>query len=221
MPSLDLSAASELWSELLLNFKSQIPEQSFATWIQPLTPQRLENNALMLAVPSQFHREWIESHYVRTLELALRELRGEEIRVKLHVVAKKTEHSAPPLPRVADPAPVSSADPAFESHLNSRYHFENFIEGDSNSFARAACMAVADVIHRCPWNPLLIYGGTGLGKTHLLQAIGNRVLARFKASRVLYVSSERFTQDFHPVGPDAAHHRLFAALSRGGFITGG
>jgi chromosomal replication initiator protein len=197
MPQLDISAASDLWLELLSTIKSQLPEQSFATWIQPLTPQKLENNALVLAAPSQFHRDWIEGHFVKNLELALRELRGTEIRLKLHVVPRdKTESPAPASPRVREVTEKTESSDSSETHLNPRYRFDTFIEGDSNSFARAACMAVADVLHRCPWNPLLIYGGTGLGKTHLLQAIGNHVVARHKNYRVLYVSSERFTADF-------------------------
>ncbi|MCX6601880.1 MAG: chromosomal replication initiator protein DnaA [bacterium] len=194
MAQFELSAATALWSELLEAFKSQIPEQSFCTWIQPLTPQRLEDNTLLLAAPSQFHREWIEGHYIRNIECALKELHGEDIRLKLHVAAGALPRSAPPLPRVRETS--ERAESSFESSLNPRYQFEAFVEGDSNSFARAACMAVADVSHRCPWNPLLIYGGTGLGKTHLLQAIGNRVVAKHKSYRVLYASSERFTQDF-------------------------
>jgi chromosomal replication initiator protein len=194
MTSFDYSSATDLWSAVLDAFKSQIPEQSFITWIQPLVPQKLESNALVLAVPSQFHREWIEGHYIRNLEGALRNLSGEVLRLKLHVQTHKSEHSAPSLPHVQTRAEESEQQ--IDTHLNPRYQFESFIEGDSNSFARAACMAVADISHRCPWNPLLIYGGTGLGKTHLLQAIGNRVLQKYKTSRVLYVSAERFTADF-------------------------
>jgi len=194
MTSFDFSSAAELWSALLDAFKSQIPEQSFTTWIQPLIPQKLENNALVLAVPSQFHREWIEGHYIRTLESALRHVSGEGIRLKLHVQTPKGEPTAPALPRVSSPTEAVSEQ--VDTCLNSRYQFENFIEGDSNSFARAACMAVSDIAHRSPWNPLLIYGGTGLGKTHLLQAIGNRVLIKHRSQRVLYVSAERFTADF-------------------------
>jgi chromosomal replication initiator protein len=194
MAQFELSAATALWSELLESFKGQVPEQSFCTWIQPLAPQRLEDNTLILAAPSQFHREWIEGHYVRNIERALKELRGEDIHLKLHVAAGALPRSAPPLPRVRETLAAESS--SSETSLNPRYQFETFVEGDSNSFARAACMAVADVTHRCPWNPLLIYGGTGLGKTHLLQAIGNRVVAKHRGHRVLYASSERFTQDF-------------------------
>ena len=194
MSHYELSAATVLWSELLEAFKSLIPEQSFSTWIQPLSPQRLEDNTLVLAAPSQFHREWIEGHYIRNIEHTLKELRGEDIRLSLRVTAGATPHSVPPLPRIRESS--TRNETSHETFLNSRYQFESFIEGDSNSFARAACMAVADVTHRCPWNPLLVYGGTGLGKTHLLQAIGNRVVSKHKTYRVLYVSSERFTQDF-------------------------
>jgi chromosomal replication initiator protein len=192
----DGSEAAELWQAALCAFKTQVPEQSYITWIQPLVPQRIDEDTLLLAAPSQFHREWIEGHYLRSLERVLCELRGQELHVKLHVSARRTDGTAPALPRVREREDRPRDVPAAESHLNPRYQFENFIEGDSNSFARAACMAVADVAHRCPWNPLLIYGGCGLGKTHLVQAIGNRVLAHSKSHRVLYVSSERFTQDF-------------------------
>jgi len=194
MAQADRSSAAELWSELVAAFKSQIPEQSFTTWIQPLVPQQIEDNSLLLAAPSQFHREWIEGHYTRSMELLLKELRGEPLRLKLRVVSVPREHGAPPIHRVhPEDAPVGNHH---ETHLSTRYQFDNFVEGDSNSFARAACLAVSDTGHRCPWNPLLIYGGTGLGKTHLLQAIGNRAVARDKTCRALYVSSERFTQDF-------------------------
>ncbi|MBU0508317.1 chromosomal replication initiator protein DnaA [bacterium] len=194
MPPVEVPEAFQLWQSVLQAIQDHVPEQSFATWIRPLIPQRLESNSLTLAVPSQFHREWIESHYVANLEAVLADLRGEPIHVKLQVSSQPAATSAPPLPRVTAPRPVPESE--FDSHLNHRYQFENFIEGNSNSFARAACLAVADVSRRCPWNPLLIYGGTGLGKTHLLQAIGNRAATRNKQHRVLYASSERFTQDF-------------------------
>jgi chromosomal replication initiator protein len=193
-PTEHSAAAIELWRELLAVFKERVPEQSFATWIRPLVPESFRDNTLVLTVPSQFHREWIEGHFIGGLAAALRELRGDEVQVRLHVSPHKAQGSAPALPRLREPSVPANGD--FDAHLNPRYQFENFIEGDSNSFARSACMAVADITHRCPWNPLLIYGGTGLGKTHLLQAIGNRAIARHKTCRALYASSERFTQDF-------------------------
>ncbi len=198
MAQIEVSEANELWQALLQVFKDQIPEQSFTTWLKPLVPQRLDNNSLTLAVPSQFHREWIESHYSTNIESLLHELYGDRVTLSFQVVA--TPAAASDLPPSSRPKTnnthSSESESEFDSHLNQRYQFENFIEGDSNSFARAACMAVADIARRCPWNPLLIYGGTGLGKTHLLQAIGNRVAARYPKFRVLYASSERFTQDF-------------------------
>ena len=197
MAQVDFSTAVDLWSQLQAALKIRIPEQSFATWILPLSPLRFEDNFLWLAAPSHFHREWIEGHFSKGLEGALRELLNDEaVHVKLTVVPRASE--VPPLP-VPVPSVVErhdSAEKSPDTHLNPRYQFDNFIEGNSNSFARAACLAVADVLHPCPWNPLLIYGGTGLGKTHLLQAIGNRVVLKNKHYRVLYVSSERFTQDY-------------------------
>jgi chromosomal replication initiator protein len=215
MSQTEVSAAADLWSRLIETFSAQIPEQTLTTWIRPLLPQKLEGNQLFLQVPSNFHREWIEGHYVRELEFSLRELCGEEIRLRLVVVAKKEKPQLPAgvaLPREETPAriaaqAISSAE--FDSRLNPRYSFDTFVEGDSNSFARATCVAVADHSRKTLWNPLLIYGGTGLGKTHLLQAVGNQVLRKNRSLRVLYVSSEKFTQDFI----HALQHRTTADFS--------
>ncbi|MDD5087935.1 MAG: chromosomal replication initiator protein DnaA [bacterium] len=195
MTQIEVPEAAAMWQSALVALRDHLPEQSFATWLRPLVPERFENNALILTAPSQFHREWIESHYVANLETILADLRGEQVRLKLQVSVSPPVAVARPAP--PPPLPAAVSENQEDSHLNPRYLFENFIEGDSNSFARAACLAVADMERRCPWNPLLIYGGTGLGKTHLLQAIGNRALSRHRGKyRVLYASSERFTQDF-------------------------
>ncbi len=197
MEQVDISTAVDLWSQLQAALKTKIPEQSFATWIQPLSPLRYEDNHLWLAAPSHFHREWIEGHFCKGLEAALCELLNDgAAHVKLQVVPRASEVPPLPVPAVNAVERHEKSENSLESHLNPRYQFDNFIEGNSNSFARAACLAVGDVLRPCPWNPLLIYGGTGLGKTHLLQAIGNRVVLKNKHYRVLYVSSERFTQDF-------------------------
>lgn len=198
MEQVDISPAVDLWSQVLTALKTRISEQSFTTWIQPLAPLRFENNALWLGAPSSFHREWIESHFGKGLNAALRDsLNDDAAQVRLTVTPRTPADSPPLAPSVANP-PLrhEKNEKSFETHLNPRYQFDTFIEGNSNSFARAACLAVADVSRPCPWNPLLIYGGTGLGKTHLLQAIGNRVVHKNKHYRVVYVSSERFTQDF-------------------------
>ncbi|MBI5059951.1 chromosomal replication initiator protein DnaA [candidate division KSB1 bacterium] len=234
----DVSAAEALWQGTCALFRPQIPEQSFTTWIQPVTVLRFVNNLLHLGAPTQFHREWIEGHYLPALEHCLRDHCGGDVRVKLEVVARARDEN--PKSKIENPRaetgevgvtdatetpscspvnggethgiaargtrglsadetpshPTVSGGEGTVSQLNPRYTFENFVEGDSNSFARAACMAMADFARKCPWNPLLLYGGTGLGKTHLLQAIGNKLEQRSRRQRVLYVTSERFTQEF-------------------------
>ena len=125
MPQVELSTAADLWSQLLAALKPQIPEQSFATWLQPLSPLRFEENYLWLAAPSHFHREWIEGHYSKGLEGALRELMNDDAaHVKLTVVPRLSE--VPPLP--VPPASVAErhekSENSFESHLNSRYQFD-------------------------------------------------------------------------------------------------
>jgi chromosomal replication initiator protein len=213
MLEIEASSAVLLWSRLLEAFAARVPEQTLTTWIRPLSPQRLEGNLLFISAPSTFHREWFEGHYSKSMEVTLHELCGEEVRLRVVVIAntedaekqtmagqilhgKKRSEDINAAPKVRTESDSRPSESVFESRLNHRYLFENFIEGDSNSFARAACLAIADTSRRSPWNPLLIYGGTGLGKTHLLQAIGNHVVKRDPRMRVLYASSEKFTQDF-------------------------
>ncbi len=211
MTHITASAAEELWQSARSQLESQIPPQSYSTWIQPLSVVKFEDNLLWLETPTRFHLEWIESHYLNGIQTHLKQQSGTDIRIKLVVARDKPlsvngkVHDADEpirgpelLPAKTDAAEsrVQIHQPDSETHLNPRYTFEAFVEGDCNSFARAACLALGDFSRLCPWNPLLLYGGTGLGKTHLLQAIGNRIVQRNRGARVLYVTSERFTQEF-------------------------
>jgi chromosomal replication initiator protein len=198
MPESKSSVMESLWAELLAQIAAVIPEQSFQTWIQPIRPERFDDNTLILNVPSQFHYEWIDSHYSQQIRQLLCQTTGKEIRV-LFSVAPKNGASQPrqgpaslPCPRPHSPRTPASE----ESQLNPRYVFDNFVEGDGNSFARAACLAIGEAPGKTPWNPLLIYGGSGLGKTHLLHAIGNFALANKKVKRVKYATSEKYAQEF-------------------------
>ncbi len=186
-----------------------VSETTFSSWIETLQPEKLEDRILTLLAPSKFHREFVEEHFVPGLEAVAQESTGEPVRVRIRVQGSGTIPRQRNIRFAPAPAPLVetnggsgpstlAAETVSLSNLNSRYRFENFVEGDCNSFARAACLAISDLSRPTLWNPLLIYGGTGLGKTHLLQSIGNRVLSvrRNDGIRVRYVSSERFTQDF-------------------------
>ncbi len=208
MASVATSPAMDLWTAIMSAVAPSVSETTFSSWIETLKPEKLEDRVLTLLAPSKFHREFVEEHFVTGLEAVAQETTGEPMRVRVRVQGggeiprQRNLRFVPPSPTPEAPSSnghgVSVTEAAIESNLNPRYRFENFVEGDCNSFARAACLAISDLSRPTLWNPLLIYGGTGLGKTHLLQAIGNRVLSvrRNDGIRVRYVSSERFTQDF-------------------------
>jgi chromosomal replication initiator protein len=211
MAAIDFPPAADLWTSIMSAVAPSVSETTFSSWIETLKPEKLEDRVLTLLAPSKFHREFVEEHFVAGLEAVAQENTGEPVRVRIRVQGggeiprqrnlrfnTSVPVNVPKEENARDPHAVSAVDVAAQSNLNPRYRFENFVEGDCNSFARAACLAISDLSRPTLWNPLLIYGGTGLGKTHLLQSIGNRVLSvrRNDGIRVRYVSSERFTQDF-------------------------
>ncbi len=208
-----------VWSEFMKKVRDQVSSLSFKTWFEPIVPLRLEGSEITVRVPSQFFYDWLEGHYSGMIRRAIGEILGEDAKLFYSVAAEEDALLSPPtpvVPPVAPPAQLASSLPAPRpfavaaiprvrvnervgpvlSNLNPRYTFDNFIKGDSNQLARAAAMAVANNPGGTSFNPLVIYGGTGLGKTHLMHAIGNYALTSGKANRVVYVSSERFTIDF-------------------------
>ncbi len=199
--------ANGAWQECMKVIHERVNNLTYKTWFEPVVPVSLENDSLVLRVPSQFFHDWLEEHYSSVVTDSIRKVVGENVRVDYvisedDVVESEQLFYRPPQPgrigsqtdSVASQRPVSK--PSFESNMNPRYTFENFIKGDSNQFARAAAYAVANNPAGTSFNPLVIYGGVGLGKTHLIQAIGNYARQMGRSERVLYVSSERFTVDF-------------------------
>lgn len=192
-----------LWSECLALIRLKVPSQTFNTWFQPIKVLSVTPDAIYLQVPNKFFYDWLESHYRDTIQWSLREITGNGYQVKYTVLLsdeqKPTFELAAATPEKAPTGNVTrSQSGIFErgTKINESYSFENFVEGAGNQFARAAAIAVADAPGRTSFNPLVIYGGTGLGKTHLLQAIGNRLLESKPQARVVYVSSDTFTLDF-------------------------
>lgn len=212
--------AERVWSACLDQIKERVNSQSFKTWFEPIVPQQLDSGALTVQVPSQFFYDWLDEHYCTIIESTITDVLGKNARLEYSIRTDESpldlEYVPPVLPvRLSRPAiqaqpaivsyaraperPPIRTEPSpmdFQSFLNARYTFDNYIKGDSNQLARAAASAVANNPGGTSFNPLVIYGGTGLGKTHLIQAIGNHVLAHGKARRVMYVSSEKFTVDF-------------------------
>src|SRR4249919_4276520 len=158
--------ADSLWTEVSDRLKGALNETTFGTWFGDVSARELNDRAFVLSVPNDFTRDWIEGHFLDLIGAAVRDEVGEERRIKLFV--EREVESAAPKPDASAPAKRS----AFE--MSQKYTFDSFVIGSSNRFAHAAALAVAEAPAQA-YNPLFIYGGTGLGKTHLLQAIGQYV----------------------------------------------
>ena len=181
----------DTWSKVKARLSEKLPVHTMSTWFEPINPIAIEQNELLLEVPNQFFYDWIESHYRSNIELALKSSGLDNVKTKFIISAEiqdfgEEEKRGQTLLKKSPLIPV----------LNSDHVFENFIEGANNQFAKTAAEAVAENPGKQSFNPLIIYGGTGLGKTHLLHAIGNRVLETSSNKRIVIATSEKFTLDF-------------------------
>jgi chromosomal replication initiator protein len=200
-----MTASAELWDRCLENLKKDLNNQSFETWFKP-TKASVSDNTLKVQVPNEFFRDWIRDHYQLQLQNAVKAVYPEQLEIQFEVQpAEHTQKSLQSLPLLAGsqlaveivekPQVFYKPSGNDEFVLNTKFNFDNFVVGNSNRFSHAACLAVAESPARS-YNPLFIYGGVGLGKTHLLQAIGNYVLEQNPTAKVLYISSEKFMNDF-------------------------
>ncbi|NQS98322.1 MAG: chromosomal replication initiator protein DnaA [candidate division Zixibacteria bacterium] len=185
---------TELWDDFIDEIKCSIPRQSFLTWFGPMRLTAINNGELTVQVPSQFYYDWIEEHYSEYINSALDKTFGDGFKLSYSILERGTREVLKLGP--AKSPYVAGQKPPKDSHLNSRYTFDNFIEGDSNSFAKAGALAVAEAPGKTRFNPMVIFGGVGLGKTHLIQAIGNFAVQNKTSRRAIYASSEKFTFDF-------------------------
>jgi chromosomal replication initiator protein len=203
---------TSIWNNCLQNIRQNVDPQSFQTWFAPIRPVALKQNELTIQIPNRLFYEWLEEHYVEVLKASLQQALGTAGRLQYRInpvrgegrnggpandVSKngKNETGGPaPRPAPGNPFVIPGVTrPRIPSNLDMRYTFDNFIEGDCNSLARNAAKAVADSPANTAFNPLVIHGNVGLGKTHLLQAIGNYITAKFPNKAVLYVSTDTFT----------------------------
>jgi chromosomal replication initiator protein len=215
--------ANTVWENCLQYIKDNINPQSFKTWFLPIKPLKLEDKILCIQVPSKFFYEWLEEHYIKILKSAVTKELGEEAKLVYSIVMENTygnsnpytvnipSSNRPPLknPKVNMPLEIGNSGGVrnpfiipglkkvhVESQLNPNYSFDNFIEGDCNRLARSAGYAVSNNPGGTSFNPLLLYGGVGLGKTHLAHAIGIEIKDKFPEKIVLFVAAEKFTQQF-------------------------
>ncbi|HEX7062641.1 MAG TPA: chromosomal replication initiator protein DnaA [Woeseiaceae bacterium] len=186
-----MQAETTLWNRCMRDLQAELPEQQFNTWIRPL--QAVEDgNILRLLAPNRFVVDWLQQHYIeRILELV--DVAGGADEVIIEVGSKPSERVSLATAQPTRPNPASPTPPMV-SRLNPTFTFAKFVEGKSNQLAKAAATQVGENPGKS-YNPLFIYGGVGLGKTHLMQAIGNAMLARDANARVSYVHSERFVGD--------------------------
>jgi len=216
-----MNQAIGLWNDCLSFIKDNIDEVSYETWFKPLIPVALEGKKLKIQVPSKFYFEWIEEHYLQLLKIALNKYLGADAKliysIKMSSESQANENNLLDLPSSNRPrVPLQNrkttnklvqdiknpfAFPGIQkihidSQLNQNYSFDNFIEGNSNRLAKNAAKAVAKKPGGTSFNPLLVYGDVGLGKTHLANAIGLEVKSIFPEKTVLYVSTEKFIQQY-------------------------
>jgi len=189
---------TENWNNCLTIIKGELSSQAYQTWFDSINMIGVDDNEITIEVPNRFHYEWLDSKYKEVIQQALKGSFGKKLNIKYSVII----NTAPEQPdsNIQNTATALSDLIPKKYHrasqLNRRYTFKNFVEGRGNQFAKAAASSVADSPGQTPFNPLLIYSTPGLGKTHLLQAIGNHILKNSKDTRVVYVTSEKFMLDF-------------------------
>ena len=180
----------DLWARLLDSLARTLPTPVLDNWVRPCRLAAVEGDHLRIGAPNKFSRDWLAQNYLDTLHQAARECLGGHPRITLTVDSDGSPAEGAPTPRLErGPGGGGTVD-----GLNPRYTFDAFVVGSSNQFAQAACQAVAELPSRA-YNPLFIYGGVGLGKTHLLHAVGHQSARLFPGMSVAYLSSERFTNE--------------------------
>jgi chromosomal replication initiator protein len=216
------NTAELVWNNCLSFIKDNIQPQAYKTWFEPILAVKLSNHSLSIQVPSKFFYEWLEEHYVKILKVALTKELGEHAKLVYIIKMENTYGNKQPFTEKIPSSnrssiksqqadiPLKNKNPELknpfiipgirnvkiESQLNPIYTFENFLEGDSNRLARNAGIAVANKPGGTSFNPLLIFGGVGLGKTHLAHAIGVDIKDKYPEKTVLYISAEKFTQQY-------------------------
>ncbi len=184
-----------IWTNCLDGVAGHVSPQHFATWFRPIKVVGGAEGALDLEVPNRFFLEWIKEHYLPLIQEVLRRVGNKDYKLNWRISDEAPDSAPVPAPRKsAKDAGAKAQKPAGLS-LNPKYTFENFVIGKANEFAHAACSSVAGNPAN-KYNPLFIYGGVGLGKTHLLQAIGHKVQLNNPSAKVCYYTSERFMNDF-------------------------
>ncbi|WP_163969268.1 chromosomal replication initiator protein DnaA [Oceanobacillus halotolerans] len=186
----------ELWTATLEKIEEKISKPSFDTWLKNTKALRINEDTLIIAAPNEFARDWLEGHYTSLITNIIGNITGTPLSIKFIIPElQTTEEETNPSPKAATPIQNDSGTESPKTMLNSKYTFDTFVIGSGNRFAHAASLAVAEAPANA-YNPLFIYGGVGLGKTHLMHAIGHYVLEHNPNANVVYLTSEKFTNEF-------------------------
>jgi chromosomal replication initiator protein len=201
MPSSKKDNMRTVWTQTATNLEKVIPPQNYINWIQPIQYSHTENNSVVVCVPNQFFKEWLEDNYLDLINIALTITAEKNLTIAVMIkedetplpepVQQSTKPAAPALTN-AEPRPTQAEREG--TPLNPRYTFDQFVSGSGNQFSHAAALAVANN-PAITYNPLFIYGGVGLGKSHLLHAVGHLILAQKPDTRVCYCSAEKFMHE--------------------------
>jgi len=197
-----VNEAITVWKNCLGKIRENVTQMTYNTWFLPIKPVGFVDNTLKVELPSQFFWEWIDEHYNHLIRNTITDVIGPNAKLE-YVIIEDQENTRSP--EVIKTHPVKNEqrittgnknEPKFETFLNPKYTFDNFIKGEGNQLARAAAGAIGDNPGGTSFNPFFVYGGVGLGKTHLIQAIGNEIVKRFPEKKVIYLSSDIFTVEF-------------------------
>ncbi|MFZ4454022.1 chromosomal replication initiator protein DnaA [Salibacterium aidingense] len=188
---------TDLWNQTLSVMQKKVSKPSYETWLKSTKAAELQEDTIVITAPNEFARDWLENRYSRLISDTLQDITGAELYVKFIIPDAGEEDHIPVEQEMKKmPAPAENqTDDVPKSMLNDKYSFNTFVIGSGNRFAHAASLAVAEAPAKA-YNPLFIYGGVGLGKTHLMHAIGHYVIDHNPEARVVYLSSEKFTNEF-------------------------
>jgi chromosomal replication initiator protein len=190
-----------LWSQVLERLQLQLSRPTFETWIKTASAKTLEGTCLTIQTPNPFARNWLQKYYIKAISETVQDILGYQVNIQIEVESKEGEagggglsESSMSMPSTVTLPPAATAQRSRGSDLNPKYAFSRYVVGPNNRMAHAACLAVAESPGR-EFNPLFLCGGVGLGKTHLMQAIGHYRLEICPESKIFYVSTEQFTND--------------------------
>lgn len=194
------SDANLVWKNCLTHIKENVTLMTYNTWFLPIRPISIKDNNLKVQLPNQFFWEWIDEHFSTIVKKTIFEVLGENGKLS-YIIADEQEQKEEFVRQnsiidVEKVKVIENKRPEHETNLNPRYKFDNFIKGEGNQLARAAAGAISDNPGGTSFNPFFVYGGVGLGKTHLIQSIGNSILEKFPDKKVIYLSSDSFTVEF-------------------------